>query len=256
MILKKIVLACDLDNTIIHSYKTRNDGDICIEYIHGKEQGYMHPDTYKDIPELASHINIIPVTTRSIEQYIRLKWPDQWHPEYAITTNGAIFLHNTDVDDEWSRNSKEMVCNCMLEMNSLMEQLLKDEDYIRCRMVDDMYLFCYCKDGIEASEKTKQYSNVTGLKVEWSGKKIYFFPPMINKGSAISRLKNRLKCDYIISVGDSFIDIPMLNKADFALCKKKVYDLVENNKKVEYNEERSFSWNIWRAINSLNQSSN
>ena len=36
--MKKVILACDLDNTLIHSYKHKKDDDICIEFIKEKEQ--------------------------------------------------------------------------------------------------------------------------------------------------------------------------------------------------------------------------
>ena len=36
--MKNILFACDLDNTLIHSYKSKREGDICIEWIKDKEQ--------------------------------------------------------------------------------------------------------------------------------------------------------------------------------------------------------------------------
>ena len=43
--MKEILLACDVDNTLIHSWKHRKEGDLCIEYIvyRGKRAGIYEP---------------------------------------------------------------------------------------------------------------------------------------------------------------------------------------------------------------------
>ena len=55
------------------------------------------------------------------------------------------------------------------------------------------------------------------MKVISSGKKIYFFPPEINKGTAVIRLKQKFDSQLVICAGDSAIDIPMLNMADVSI---------------------------------------
>jgi len=95
--------------------------------------------------------------------------------------------------------------------------LLSSGNYIRCRTVDELYLFAYCKDDVDSKQCAKDYSDTTQLKVIASGKKLYFFPPSINKGMALSKLRKELKPELIISAGDSIIDIPMLEKADIAI---------------------------------------
>ncbi len=41
----KILFACDLDDTLIHSYKHKNSRDICIELLKGSEQSYISEKT-------------------------------------------------------------------------------------------------------------------------------------------------------------------------------------------------------------------
>ena len=65
--MKNILIACDLDNTLIHSYKQKRDGDMCIEWINGKEQSYINKETYEQIEELKMLARYTPLTTRSIE---------------------------------------------------------------------------------------------------------------------------------------------------------------------------------------------
>ncbi len=249
--MKKVILACDLDNTLIHSYKHKKDDDICIEFIKEKEQGYMPVDDYRELHNLDNEIMIVPVTTRSIEQYQRIQWPKPWEPQFAVTTNGAILLDNNEVDQDWTSKSRSEADQYMEEMQALLMQLEAEGDYIRCRMVDEMYIFSYCKEGVNVSEKVRKYAKTNRLSVIASGKKIYFFPPYMNKGEAVKNLRKKFIPDFVIAAGDSSIDIPMLNEADLAVCKKDVFDMVSNNNKKMFNEKMSFCENIMQVLKGL-----
>ena len=50
--MEKILFACDIDNTLIHSYKYRRSGDICVEWIDGKEQAYMTKTAFQLLNEI------------------------------------------------------------------------------------------------------------------------------------------------------------------------------------------------------------
>ena len=73
--MRKILLASDLDNTLIHSYKHRRDNDICIELLKGEEQGFMSRRVYDCLSALPDNIELVPLTTRSVEQFERIKLP-------------------------------------------------------------------------------------------------------------------------------------------------------------------------------------
>lgn len=211
----RILFACDLDNTLIYSYKHKHEGDICIEILKDKEQGFMSRNTCSLLKRVINMVNFIPVTTRSIEQYSRIKWADS--PAYAVSTNGAVLLKDYVKDEEWFEKSRSYSGAVYDEMIKLRDFLISEDKFIRCRIVDDMYLFAYCKDGTDIKKCTHEYMQLTALNVISSGKKIYFFPNEINKGAAVIRLKEKFSPDIIICAGDSEIDIPMLNIADIAI---------------------------------------
>ena len=50
-----------------------------------------------------------------------------------------------------------------------------------------------------------------------SGRKVYFFPPGVDKGTALCRAAERFGPERVIAAGDSVIDVPMLRRADLAL---------------------------------------
>ena len=207
----------DLDNTLLYSYKHRATDDVCIEYDKGTEQGFMTSFIFDLFDRMIDNVCFIPVTTRSVEQYNRIQWPKGLSPEYEVVANGGIMLQNGIIDQEWYNESSYEYCLYKDEIKTLQEKLLSSGNYIRCRIVDDLYLFAYCKDNVDAKQCAKDNSDETQLKVIASGKKLYFFPPNINKGMALTKLRKKLKPELVISAGDSIIDIPMLEKADIAI---------------------------------------
>ena len=207
----------DLDNTLLYSYKHRATDDVCIEYNKGKEQGFMTSYSFDLFNRMTDNVCFIPVTTRSIEQYNRIQWPKGFRPEYEVVANGGILLENGIKSYEWYKESSDAYSLYKDEIKGLQDELLSSGNYIRCRTVDELYLFAYCKDDVDSKQCAKDYSDTTQLKVIASGKKLYFFPPSINKGMALTKLQEKLKPELIISAGDSIIDIPMLEKADIAI---------------------------------------
>lgn len=207
----------DLDNTILYSYKHKATDDVCIEYNKGKEQGFMTSFSFDLFDRMIDNVCFIPVTTRSVEQYNRIQWPNGFSPEYEVVVNGGILLENGVKNQEWYNASNNEYQPYKDEIKALQEVLLSSDNYIRCRIVDELYLFAYCKDGVDAKQCANDNSDSTQLNVIASGKKLYFFPPNINKGTALTRLRDKLKPEIIISAGDSIIDIPMLEKADVAI---------------------------------------
>lgn len=215
--MRNVLFACDLDNTLLYSYKHRKAGDLCVEKIQGREQGYMTPRTTELLKAVQAVAEMVPVTSRSIEQYNRINWPAGCTPEYAVVANGAVLLRNGEIEEGWRRDSESVVAPYMDELRSLMAEFSDREKYLRCRIVDDAYLFVYCGSGVNPEDCVRAYQPRSDLNVVSSGKKVYFFPPEVNKGRALTRLKELMRPVFTVAAGDSAIDTPMLNEADLAL---------------------------------------
>ena len=205
--MKDIVFASDLDNTLLYSRSHKREGDVCVEHIKGEAHGFMTPLAIERLREVSQKVQLIPVTTRSIEQYRRIEWPEGTAPEYAVTTNGAVLLHGGEVDAAW----REARCHALS---------LGDAAFIRCRIVDDAYLFVYCADGVDAQAQAEKCQKQTSLRVEPSGRKIYFFPPKLTKGAALLELRRRFSPRKVYAAGDTAIDAPLLAAADRAFAAK------------------------------------
>ncbi len=270
---KKILFACDLDNTLLHSHRRKAEGDICAEILDGKEQSFFTPLAYKLIRELTADENVLllPVTTRSKEQYKRIKFPEGCTPEYALVCNGAVLLKDGEPENEWYEESERLTNPYRDELKRLEETLKNSSDYSdsfppplregcnasfcvkvsreggmpagaprfkTVRIVDDMFLFVYCYNKDEIESIAAECRKYTELAVEYSGSKMYFFPPVSNKGYGVKRFAERYGFNRIISAGDSMIDCSMLEIADTALVPdEKMRSLLKNENTLVCNEE-------------------
>lgn len=207
-----ILFACDLDNTLLYSYKKRQDDFICIELNKGREQGFMSKHTFDNFADMTEKVMFVPVTTRSVEQYQRIKFPCGYVPEYALVSNGATLIHNGKIDENWNLVEKNIS-----QLEEVFGIYHKDERFINCRIVDNAYVFVYCAPDTNAEKVTEELTKSVNLNVELSGRKIYFFPKNLSKGNAVRELQKILSCAEILSAGDSSIDASMLNIASISL---------------------------------------
>ena len=218
--MKDIVFASDLDNTLLYSKSHKREGDVCVEHIKGEAHGFMTPLAVERLREVSQKVRLIPVTTRSIEQYRRIEWPEGTAPEYAVTTNGAVLLKNGEADAAWRETHDALIVPAREEIARCHALYLGDRAFIRCRIVDDAYLFVYCADGVDARAQAAECQKQTSLRVEPSGRKIYFFPPKLTKGAALLELRRRFSPRKVYAAGDTAIDTPLLAAADRAFAAK------------------------------------
>ena len=209
----KILFACDLDNTLIHSHKHRREDDICIEIYEGREQSFISPRALDLLKKISEKILFIPVTTRSITQYRRIFWAEDFLPRYSVVANGAYLLDG----DKQENFLREVATPYETEINRQLASADKNIFTI-ARIVDESFLFLRCRDDIDP----EGISFDTNLTVQHTGKKIYLFPPLLNKGEALKSLIKRFSPDKVIVAGDSAIDLPMLEVADVAFGKKNL----------------------------------
>ena len=163
---KKILFACDLDNTLLISHRQRRNDDICVEHVLEKEQSFMSVKAIDLLRKIQQEVDFVPVTTRSVEQYQRIKWPNGCEPEWAVTTNGAVLLHNGVADEKWSQCVKVLIDNWLGELQIQYERQEQSANYIRCRIVDNSYLFLYCDEEADVKAIVEHCREQTNLIVE------------------------------------------------------------------------------------------
>lgn len=215
--MKQTIFASDLDNTLIFSHKHALDTDLCVEYLDGKPQGYLPPAAPAILEKLMENALFIPVTSRSVEQYLRIRFPPRCRPRYGAAANGGILLEDGAVDQAWRQQSLELVRPWRQALEEILADLEERSQARRFRMVDELFVFAACDEPRQALALQAELRDRTPLDVEVTGRKVYCFPPSINKGAAVDRLRARFGAQRVVCAGDSPIDRPMLERADVAI---------------------------------------
>ncbi len=238
--MRKILIASDLDNTLIHSYKHKREGDICVELLNGAEQGFMSAKVCSQLSSLPENVELVPLTTRSVAQFERIQLPEGCYTR-AITTNGAILIENGIQNEEWRNREKRYADELMPLMEKLRAELDGNEKLNVVRIVDEMYLYISCSKPEYVGEFMDRYGKLTELDVMPSGRKIYFLPPDITKGRALKRLAQGESGAFIIAAGDSTIDLPMLEEADHAIIPEVLDPLLKNPNRSVFKGDGDFA---------------
>lgn len=211
-----VLFASDLDNTILFSHRYRQETDQCVEHLEGREQGFCTQRSLRLLETIGERgLLFVPVTTRSIQQYRRIRWPQP--PRYAVTTNGGTLLVDGIPDPVWQAETAALTAPWQPALLELERRLPEVPVPKRGRIVDGTYLFAACDTPEDAAAVGAFFVGSTGLETAVSGRKVYFFPPGIHKGAALERLRARFAPTRTICAGDSVIDIPMLLAADVAI---------------------------------------
>ncbi len=203
----------DLDGTLIFSAKHRKDGDIVVEKKDGESITCISPKQSELFPLLSEAV--VPLTTRSIEQYKRIVI-EGFSPKYALCSNGGILLVDGIPDEEWRRQSEKLYEQAADEIAHFRTLLENDKHRsFEIRLVDGLFLFTKS----ENPQLTLDYLGEGELCDCFStGQKVYVVPKSLGKGEAVKRFTERLAFDgEIICAGDSLMDVSMLNMADTAI---------------------------------------
>lgn len=217
-----LIFTSDLDNTLIYSHKKISDENICVEMKEKLELSYMTTRSYEKLQELKKKTLFIPVTTRSLEQYNRIRLFKGEQSKYALVSNGGILLENGKVDIEWLNKTKIMIQDCKKEMEQAYQYLYRDSERIfDIRNIDDLFLFTKSKNIEKTASELRSFLDLDKVLVTENYNKIYVLPKVLSKGKAIRRLKEKFTEGEIIAAGDSSFDLSMLKEADIKICLKE-----------------------------------
>lgn len=212
-------LFTDLDNTLIYSYKHDiGPQKVLVETKEGKELSYMTRGSHTCLMELRKKMQIIPVTTRSVQQYKRIVFHKAWTVEKALVANGGVLLLNGVADEEWYRESLERIASAEVQLHRGISLLQEDKSVcFEVRKVDGLYVFSKSENPAKTLANLRKQLDLQLVSVLQNSSKVYIIPKGLNKGDAIVRLQKKFAFDECYAAGDSEFDIPMLEKADYAL---------------------------------------
>lgn len=234
----KPAVGVDLDRTMIYSAASMNLSKMdattflrVAEMHEGKPFAYMTSVAYSMMEIINNSSYLIPVTTRTVEQYRRIRIPGMTETnflpstaaQYAVTSNGGKILVNGEEDRDWSDYiQKEVADKCapIKDVNALLKPYDSESWLIKRRVAEGLFTYLVL-DRAETPqhvlESVKEKMTEWNWSVSMQGRKFYCVPAIMTKGIAFDEIITRLGADYSMAAGDSLLDIPMLERADFAV---------------------------------------
>lgn len=215
----RILFHTDLDNTIIYSHKHDIGADRrCVEVYRGKEISFITQETYRLLGEVKKRAVIVPTTTRTPEQYNRIRLGvGAFH--YALTCNGGVLLVDGAEDEQWYRESLKRMIGSRNELVRAMELLEKDKRRtFEIRLIRELFVFTKCEDSESVVKELRAVLDAGAVDVFSNGVKVYVVPKTLSKGNAVDRFQAYVSADYVIAAGDSEFDISMLEAADYGIA--------------------------------------
>ena len=233
-----IIFNCDLDNTLIYSYKHDIGKDkVCVEIYNEKEISYMTNSSYNMLHKISEKVLFVPTTTRSIEQYKRINFGCD-NIKYALVCNGGILLVNGVIDELWYKESLEIIKDTTDQMKLAIEALSRDKNVcFEIRDINELFIFTKSENPVRSVDLLKNTLDLNLMDVFNNGQKVYAVPKKMNKGNAILRLKEKLDAKMTIAAGDSEFDIPRLNLADISFAPKVLNNILLEEKHIRLIDE-------------------
>ena len=227
----KMIYATDLDRTLIYSERfIREHGNesedvVPVERVidsDGNERiiSYISAGVLDKLEELnkAEDVLFVPVTSRSVEEYNRIKLP--FTPKYAITSNGGrMFKDGVEIDD-WTKyvqtnmpvNSKMDILDMIMDL-SMSKALQKST-----KIIDNCFIFFKVNEMAQwDAEELHYYGKYESWDFVRQNKKVYVTPKHFSKQVSLRWLWHKLGRPYIVASGDSELDVPMLTLANKAV---------------------------------------
>lgn len=210
----------DLDNTLIYSYKHEfwkdNSLKRNVELYEGRQISFITEKTYRLLLELKKHMGIVPVTTRTIEQYSRIDLGIGKLPS-ALVCNGGVLLKDGNSDQAWYEQSLRLIADSREELAAAASYLEQEKSRIlEVRDIQKLFLFTKCRSAQDAAMRIRQALHPCGTEVFTNGEKLYVVPKKLNKGTAVARFTQYAGAGHTAAAGDSIFDLPMLKQADIA----------------------------------------
>lgn len=229
-----MVLFCDLDNTLIYSYKCNiGEEKRCVEVYQGRDISFMTQKQHRLLCRLAKKIEFIPTTTRTNEQYQRIKL-GIGEIKYALTCNGGVLLENGKENERWYEESLDLIKNSRPVMDEALDILQFDKRRtFELRFIKELFVFTKCGNPNQVVEELREKLDCTYVDVFCNGVKVYVVPKNLNKGKAIERLKGYLGENECIVAGDSEFDLSMLKIASIGFAPIELGRYLKDCKNIE-----------------------
>ncbi len=220
----RAVLALDLDQTLIYSARsagrTAGTETVWVEDYEGAPLSLMTARAHQRLAALTARHDVVPVTTRTAEQFLRVRLPGDL--PRAVCCNGGVLLVDGVRDPAWdARVAHELSQVAPAGQVAAWVRNVASHDWVKTvREVEELfvYLVAHRRDQIPADwlSSTTAWAATLGWRVSLQGRKVYVVPEQLSKGAAAGLVADRLGGP-LLAAGDSLLDRCLLERAVFAV---------------------------------------
>ncbi|WSQ62733.1 HAD family hydrolase [Streptomyces sp. NBC_01217] len=223
------MVASDLDRTLIYSTAALQlsmpDAEaprlLCVEVYGHKPLSYLTETAANLLDELARTTVFVPTTTRTREQYGRIRLPGP-APRFAICANGGHLLVDGESDPDWQKQVSRRVADECASLAEVRAHLLAASDpawLLKERVAEDLFAYLVVERQLLPEGWVKElgeWAEPRGWTVSLQGRKIYAVPAPLTKSAAMTEVARRTGATRTLAAGDSLLDADLLLAADRA----------------------------------------
>jgi hypothetical protein len=223
------LVTSDLDRTLIYSAAALElrmpDAEaprlLCVEVYEGRPLSYMTETAAALLEDLGTAAVFVPATTRTREQYGRIRLPGP-APRFAICANGGHLLVDGVSDPAWRRRVDARLAEDSAPLAEVRAHLVgaADPSWLRKeRIAEDLFAYLVVERALLPDGWVKElaeWADARGWTVSLQGRKVYAVPKPLTKSAAVREVARRTGADFVLAAGDSLLDADLLLAADHA----------------------------------------
>ena len=225
-----VMVASDLDRTLIYSANSMAlvGSDhlaprmVVAEVYDAAPLSFMTRAAEELLEGIVGRSVFVPVTTRTRAQFSRVRLPG-FGQGYAVTTNGAVLLHDGEPDRDWSRHIERSLGADCAPLDTVLGHLTGSgaiPAILRVRTAEDVFVYSIVdRETMPEAylEELGAWCNARGWTISLQGRKLYCVPAPITKEAAVDEVRRRTGSGLLVAAGDSRLDAGILELADIAI---------------------------------------
>jgi hypothetical protein len=223
-----VIVCVDLDRTLIYSANALDlripDAEaprlLCVEVYRGAPLSYLTETAAELLRDLRSRAVVVPVTTRTPEQFGRVRLPGP-PPRYAIASNGGHLLVDGVPDRAWTAQVAARLTGCAPLADVEAHLRAVAGPFVRAlRTASGLFAYAVVERAALPDgwvDALAAWCAPRAWAVSRQGRKVYAVPGPLTKAAAAAELRERLGGGPMLAAGDSLLDADLLDVADAAI---------------------------------------
>jgi hypothetical protein len=190
---------------------------MCVEEINGVPASFMTEGAAHGLAALSKIADVVPVSTRSPEQFARLRLPTT--SRRAVLANGGLLYVDGQVDSTWSAvlAARLRAATPFDEVWRHVHSACDPQWTTRIRGVRELLCYAVLERGQVPDSfvlHERAWASARGWRTSLQGRKLYWVPAVLTKAAAVAEIADRIGTEVVLAAGDALLDADLLEYAD------------------------------------------